>query len=84
MNLQPNKFGKFKKEDVKKAGYRIFDAGVTYSEVKEIVEGTLNQEERLSLCEGFVCKREWRGCVPVYDVFKVSKYIDERDENGKA
>lgn len=78
--MNPNKFGRFKKEDVERSGYKIFEDGVSYTEVKELTGCNLSQKERLDLCIGFVCKRAFRGCVPVYDVFEIDKYMEEKEK----
>lgn len=79
MDLQPNRYGKYKKDDIIAAGYEIYDYGYTYSELKE--EGfTLNEKERIELIDGFKTGKGYRGYVPVYDILKVGSYMNNKRE----
>lgn len=71
MTLEPNKFGKYKKDEVIAAGYQIIEHGHTASQVKEYSNINLTHEQRLKHCIGFICKSEWRGCVPVFDTLLI-------------
>lgn len=70
--LTPNNKGKFKKEDVIKAGYQIIDYGVTATEIERELGIKLTMEQRLKHCIGFRCERGWRGCVPVFDLLEIA------------
>lgn len=65
--IQPNDFGKYKKDDVIKAGFKVIDYGVTYTDLKKDFGINLTVEQRLKYCIGFRCEKNWRGCVPVFD-----------------
>ena len=70
--IKCNRFGRFKKEDILNNQYRILDdvesEGLyTATEINEFLNVKLTTEQKLEHCVGFVCKREWRGCVPVFD-----------------
>jgi hypothetical protein len=74
--IKCNRFGRFKKDDLINNQYQILDdeqaEGLdTATGINEFLGIKLTTEQKLKHCEGFVCKREWRGCVPVFDVSKM-------------
>lgn len=72
--MQPNKYGKYKREDVVKNGYKIYpaDAGLlSATDLKKVFGLTVASEDRLEKCIGFVCGKGNYGCHPVFDPFKV-------------
>jgi len=71
VTLEPNKFGKYKKDEVVAAGYQVLEYGCTATQLKEDTNIRLTNEQRLKHCIGFMCKREWRGCVPVFDILQI-------------
>lgn len=71
--LKPNKFGRYKKDDIINNGYEIIDYDtydnlVTASMAKTLLQQMLTPEQRLELCKGFICSKELRGCVPLFDL----------------
>lgn len=71
--LKPNKFGRYKKDDIINNGYEIIDYDtydnlVTASMAKIVLQKMLTSEQRLKLCKGFYCSKELRGCVPLFDL----------------
>jgi hypothetical protein len=70
MDLQPNKYGRFKKVDVMNAGYEVITYGLTATEIEEHTGIKLTLEQKLKHCLGFKCSRF--GCVPTFDILQVA------------
>lgn len=70
--LEPNKFGKYKKEEVLANGYQIVEYGYTATDIKKETGIAIPPAKRLEHCIGFVCKQTWYGCVPVFDMFEIA------------
>jgi hypothetical protein len=71
--IKSNNFGRFKKQDIINNKYKILDDkdSSEYSTSTELNENfgiKLTTEQKLKHCIGFVCKKEWRGCIPVFDM----------------
>ena len=50
---------------------------MTASLLKKEYGITLTAEQRLKHCIGFQCKKAWRGCVPVFDVYTILMLHDK-------
>lgn len=75
--LKPNDFGKYKKEDVLKNGFEIVTYGMTASEIEKYYNIKIPKELRQELSIGFMCRSEWRGCSPVFDIQKILQLKQE-------
>lgn len=69
--LKPNRFGRYIKNEIINVGYEILDDGLTATDIKRDFGIALTHEQRLQYAIGFVCKKEWRGCVPVFDIAEI-------------
>lgn len=74
--LKANRFGRYKKDEILNVGYGILQDGGGYftaTEIYETLKIRLSNDQKMQLCKGFVCKREWRGCIPVFDFDEILK-----------
>lgn len=74
--LKPNKFGKYKKDEILEAGYTIIDYGFTATDIKKMTGVNLLQEQRLKYCIGFKTTPGSRGYVPVFDPNDIYKHLE--------
>jgi len=72
VQLKPNRYGRFRKEDVLENGFEIVTYGVTATEIEKEVGVKLTMQQRLKHCLGFRCEKSWRGCVPVFDTLDIA------------
>lgn len=72
VQLNPNRYGRFRKEDVLKNGYEIVEYGITATEIEKQLGVKLTMKQRLKHCIGFRCEKSWRGCVPVFDILDIA------------
>lgn len=76
---KPNAHGKYKKADVIKENYQIIDHDgfMTAKQIHDELGVMLTHEQRLKYCKGFRCKKEWRGCSPVFDLWEIAQLIEQ-------
>jgi hypothetical protein len=79
-DLKPNRFGKYKKEEIIRNGYKIIDYGKTATEINRLYGITMTKEDRKKHFLGFKTGRGYRGYSPSFDDIDVLLQYDMIDK----